>query len=71
MYDTSELIQDDINGIVVPKGDIASMTRAMKKLIDDNEYARRLGNKASEIQNEVAPDVINRKWEDYFVSLMK
>ena len=71
MYDTSELIQDDINGIVVPKGDIASMTRAMKKLIDDNEYARRLGNKASEIQNEVAPDVINRKWEDYFAGIMK
>ncbi len=71
MYDTSELIQDDINGIVVPKGDMDSMIRAMKKIIEDREYARRLGNKASEIQNEVAPDVINRKWEDYFVSIMK
>lgn len=71
MYDTSELIQDDINGMVVPKGDIASMTGAMKKIIDDNEYAIRLGNKASEIQNELAPDVINRKWEDYFASIIK
>jgi glycosyltransferase involved in cell wall biosynthesis len=70
MYDTSELIQNDINGIVVPKGDIASMSEAMKRLIEDTEYATRLGSKASEIQKEVSPDVINRKWEDYIIKLV-
>uniref|UniRef100_UPI0025D2AA1D glycosyltransferase n=1 Tax=Butyrivibrio sp. TaxID=28121 RepID=UPI0025D2AA1D len=71
MYDTSELIQDDVNGLVVPKGDIDAMAAAMKKLIDDPEYAGKLGTTASKIKEEVAPDVINRKWEDYFQSIMR
>lgn len=71
MYDTSELVKDNINGIVIPKGDMDAMAEAMKKLIDDHEYAARLGNSASRIKEEVAPDVINRKWEDYFQSIMR
>lgn len=70
MYDTSELIQNNINGIVIPKGDITSMTAAMKKLMEDYEFAKKIGNEASNIKKEVAPDVINRKWEAYFQDVM-
>ncbi len=70
MYDTSELIQDNINGLVVPKGDIASMTEAIRLIIDDSELAKKLGNEAFKIKEEVAPDVINRKWENYFQGIM-
>ncbi|MCR5770248.1 MAG: glycosyltransferase [Butyrivibrio sp.] len=71
MYDTSELVKDNINGIVIPKGDVDAMAVAMKKLMDDPEYASKLGDSASRIKEEVAPDVINRKWEDYFQSIMR
>ena len=70
MYDTSELIQNNINGIVIPKGDITSMAVAMKKLMEDSEFAKKIGDEASNIKKEVAPDVINRKWEAYFQNVM-
>ena len=70
MYDTSELVQDNINGIVVPKGDINAMAEAMKKLITSPEFAKKLGDEASKIREEVAPNVINKRWEDYFQGIM-
>lgn len=70
MYDTSELIQDNINGIVVPKGDERAMADAMKKLLAAPEYANKLGFEASKIQEDVAPDIINMKWDNYFQSIM-
>lgn len=70
MYDTSELIQDNINGIVVPKNDTIKMSEAISKLLDDPEYASRLGSKAIEIQKDVAPDVINKRWENFFKTIM-
>lgn len=70
MYDTSELIQDNSNGIVVPKNDTIKMSEAIKILLDDPEYASKLGSKAIEIQKDVAPDVINQRWENFFKTIM-
>lgn len=71
MYDTSELIQDNINGIVVPKGDEKAMSDAMRRLLDNPELSDRLGLEASRIQEVVAPSIINMRWEKYFQEVMK
>lgn len=58
----SAVIKNDINGLLVPVGDIEAMYKAMKKVIDDEEFAAMLGNNASRIRDELSLDNISNKW---------
>jgi glycosyltransferase involved in cell wall biosynthesis len=42
------LAEDDREGIVLPPGDLRGLTRAMQRLVDDEQYRRRLGEAARE-----------------------
>ena len=59
------------NGILVPVGDVAAMARAMKQILRDNELWKKYSENAYKITQELHPENINKKWEEYLLSKMK
>lgn len=67
---TEELMEDGVNGLVIPTGDQEALERAMDRLLGDPAYADRLGREAARIQERLAPERVNPLWRDYFEKIM-
>lgn len=67
---TRELIRDGENGLIIPAGDEEALKKAMDRLLSDREYARQLGEQARKIQKRLAPERVNRQWQEYFEKLL-
>ena len=62
------LIESGANGILVPVGDYEAMAEAMLKILNDDDYARQLGQNAKEkARTEYDPERIFKEWEDYVI----
>lgn len=57
-------IEDGVNGLLVPVGDIDAMAEAMNKIAEDVILAEQLSKNATLICKELTADVICKKWED-------
>ena len=64
-YDDSihEIIEDGVNGMVVPAGDISSLAGAMTRLIEEPELRIRYAEQARKITERFGIDRIARQWE--------
>lgn len=62
------LISHGVNGLLVPVGDGEAMMTAMKQLMENEELAKKLGEKALEIRETLNPVRVNRQWEEYILS---
>lgn len=67
---TEELMKDGVNGLIIPAGEQAALTRAMDRLLGDPAYAQQLGREAARIQERLAPERVNPLWKAYFEELM-
>lgn len=63
------LIQDSVNGLLVPVGDAYALSDAFRKILSNQEFARMLGEKAHEIVTTHNPEKINGKWEKYLTNI--
>lgn len=63
---TVELIEHGKNGWIIPAGDEEALTAALDMLLSDPELAERLGTQAHKIQERLAPERVNRQWQEYF-----
>lgn len=61
---TRDLVEDGRNGLVVPAGDRAALSAALRRLHDDPELAARLGARARETAEGFAWDAVQAKLED-------
>ncbi len=68
---TVELMTDGVNGLIIPVGDEKALEKAMDRLLGDPAYAGQLGREAAKIQERLAPERVNRLWQDYFEGIMK
>lgn len=59
------------NGILVPVGDVDAMAESMRKLLTDEALWQKYSRNAYKITEELHPEQINRKWEEYLLSKMK
>lgn len=66
-----ELITDGENGILVKPGDWKNMGENLQKILDNPNYAWRLGESASKMQEKFNPDIINRSWETCLTGMME
>ena len=66
-----DLIDDGVNGLLVPVGDKDAMARAITKVLSDKEFSEKLGAEATKIQEICSPDVTNAKWKKYFDKIME
>lgn len=59
----ADLIEDGINGRLVPVDDIGALMQAMLELISQPEVRQRLGREASKVQQRFRQDLIMARWE--------
>lgn len=59
------IIQDGVNGLLIPVGDTKALAEALKKILGNQEYACKLGENAAKLSEELHPDKVNRQWEQY------
>lgn len=63
MGGSAMLINDGINGRLVPVSDLKSITQALKDLLADDEMAKKLSDNARCIRKDLAVSEIARMWE--------
>ena len=59
----SELIEDGVNGRLVPVGDVEALARVMKELMAQPAVRAALGQEARKVSSRFHQDVIMGQWE--------
>ena len=67
---TQELVEDGVNGLIIPAGDQRALEDAMDKILGDSAYAGRIGGEAAKIQERLAPERVNALWKAYFEGII-
>ena len=62
-----DLIEDGVNGILVPSGDPATLAGAMARLSDDAELREQLGRRALERARDFRPEVVMPQLEALYL----
>ena len=65
------LIQNGINGLLVPVKDESKMAEALKEVLSNSEKAKDLGIQASKIIEKLAPAIIYAQWENFIKNILK
>lgn len=60
-----ELIENGVNGVLVPVGDVAAMAKAMTALIDHPDEAEHMAQKATAIRRGLDAEIVCRQWLTY------
>ena len=65
------LIEDGVNGLLVPIMDEKAMTDGILRLIEDRELAERLGREAHKISERANEDAVFEQWQTYLQECCK
>lgn len=64
------LIENGVNGLLVPKNDAEAMARAMDKILSDPGFANQLGAEAHKICERLAPETVFKAWENAIITVV-
>ncbi len=67
----SFLIENGVNGLLVPKNNKSAMSSAIKTLLGDFNLAHRLAEKGKEVIKLLDPDIIYERWEKIIIDSYK
>jgi glycosyltransferase involved in cell wall biosynthesis len=59
------LIEDGVNGLLVPVGDVEKMAQTLKLVLSNENYRNELGREASKIIQRLNPEKIYNQWEEF------
>ena len=65
------LINNGVNGILVPLDDSEAMATKIKEMLKNEEKSSKMGKNASKIVNELHPKTINKNWLEYIQIIVK
>ena len=69
-YGPTELISDNVDGILIEKDNIEELVKAILRLIENPQIAIEMGKKGKEkIMNNYTLSVIGPKWEELFIDV--
>lgn len=63
------LIENGVNGLLVPVGDAFALADAFRRIFEDTDFECRLRENACKITEKLAPDKVNAEWEEYLNKL--
>lgn len=66
----SAVIENGVNGLLVPVGDEDKLAEAIRYMLDHPEEAHRMGNNAFRIRSERKPETIAREWEQLLIRIV-
>ena len=64
------LIKNGKNGLLVPKGDVEALSKAMRKMLSDKDFADQCGAEAHKICEILAPRKIYGEWEKFIEEIV-
>ena len=64
-----DIIQEGVNGLLVPDNDITGLARAMMRLMGNETLRKRLSENAKAIVNTYSEEAVMSKWVSLFTSL--
>ena len=67
----AELIEDGVNGLLVPVGDAFALSDAFRKILSNEEFAEKISKNAHNITKELNPERVNSEWRKYLTGLIK
>lgn len=56
------IIQNEVNGMLVPVGDSEAMYLAMKKIVEDKAFAEKISHNAAKLRVELSLENIAKRW---------
>lgn len=62
-FGPADMISDEVDGLLVPEGDIAALADGMSRLMGDAALRARLGSRAAGASERFAPEKIGAQWE--------
>ncbi|MFF3324430.1 glycosyltransferase family 4 protein [Streptomyces sp. NPDC002889] len=68
-YGPREIIQDGVDGLLVPVGDVRAIAQGLLRLIDDEALRRRMAKAALENARRFDPGVVTKQYEALFAEL--
>lgn len=63
------LIDNNVNGILVPTNDVEKLTNSMIELVENEEKSKKISKNASLISNKLDPQKINKQWLEYILKV--
>ena len=66
-----DIIQEGVNGLLVPDNDIAGLARAMMRLMENETLRKRLSENAKAIVDTYSEEAVMSKWVSLFTSLVE
>ena len=66
-----DLIEDGVNGLLIPVGDVGALRDAMVRLMESEELCDKLGTEAVKVRERFAPEVANARWKEYLEEIME
>lgn len=67
---STDLINDGANGLLIDLDDREQLFNAMKRIIEDEEFALSLGMEATKIYSQLNVDKISKEWVHYINRFM-
>jgi glycosyltransferase involved in cell wall biosynthesis len=61
-YGPSEVIRDEVDGLLVPPGDIDALAQAVIRVLSDAEYAAQLGKRARQVTDRFSTERWRTSW---------
>ncbi|MCD7824883.1 MAG: glycosyltransferase [Clostridiaceae bacterium] len=66
----SDLIEDGVNGLLVPVGDAVSLSKAMSRIADDSTLGKNLSHNSITLRTSLNINCIGDRWIQYMNSLL-
>lgn len=66
----AELIEDGVNGLLVPVGDAYALADAFRRILEDRDFEKKLGENAMQIARRLSPEKVNQEWEEFLKQLL-
>ena len=64
------LIENEKNGLLVPKGDVEALATAMRRMLANMDFAEQCGREAHKICERLAPEKVYVQWENFIKEIV-
>lgn len=66
-----DIVQHEVDGLLVPAGDVAKLEAALRRLMDDAPLRKQMGTRAVEVRERFSMQRVTRMWEELFEDLRR
>ncbi len=67
----AELIEDGVNGLLTPVGDVEKLKECLRRVLKDQRMADEMGIRAAGLQKDYRTDIVYESWRNFLERVMK